>query len=144
MEVIDCTNNFVCSISAPTVDNPRYRVYCERHKKCNIFKKIARKSKRIASHTQEYDKKHPELKTGKLNHVVIKSLIVASLKSGFKCPDCGEVMELNGRSVNHPKTCSLDHIIPRWIGGTHDVENLRIVCYQCNQKKGRDERPTYV
>ena len=30
----------------------------------------------------------------------------------------------------------IDHIIPRKSGGTHDLDNLRVLCKSCNLRKG--------
>ena len=30
----------------------------------------------------------------------------------------------------------IDHIIPRKAGGTHDLDNLRVLCKSCNLRKG--------
>jgi 5-methylcytosine-specific restriction endonuclease McrA len=30
----------------------------------------------------------------------------------------------------------IDHIIPRKSGGTHDLDNLRVLCKPCNLRKG--------
>jgi 5-methylcytosine-specific restriction endonuclease McrA len=30
----------------------------------------------------------------------------------------------------------IDHIIPRKAGGTHDLDNLRVLCKNCNLRKG--------
>jgi 5-methylcytosine-specific restriction endonuclease McrA len=30
----------------------------------------------------------------------------------------------------------IDHIIPRKAGGTHDLDNLRVLCKRCNLRKG--------
>ncbi len=30
----------------------------------------------------------------------------------------------------------IDHIIPRKVGGTHDLDNLRVLCKPCNLRKG--------
>lgn len=30
----------------------------------------------------------------------------------------------------------VDHIIPRVAGGTHDLDNLRVLCKRCNLRKG--------
>lgn len=38
-----------------------------------------------------------------------------------------------------PQEVSVDHVIPRWKGGTHDMENLVTSCKECNQKKGVKE-----
>lgn len=34
------------------------------------------------------------------------------------------------------KQVTMDHIMPRSKGGSHDVENLQILCQDCNNKKG--------
>lgn len=31
---------------------------------------------------------------------------------------------------------SIDHIVPRAKGGTHDRQNLRVLCTTCNTRKG--------
>ena len=31
---------------------------------------------------------------------------------------------------------TIDHVIPLSKGGTNDIENLRLACYNCNWKKG--------
>lgn len=33
-------------------------------------------------------------------------------------------------------TATLDHIVPRALGGTHSVGNLLLACKPCNAKKG--------
>ena len=30
----------------------------------------------------------------------------------------------------------IDHVIPRKAGGTHDLDNLRVLCKSCNLRKG--------
>lgn len=31
---------------------------------------------------------------------------------------------------------AIDHVIPRKLGGTHDLDNLEPICLRCNSKKG--------
>jgi len=38
----------------------------------------------------------------------------------------------------------LDHVTPLFLGGRHDPDNLQVLCWSCNTKKGlkiRDYRP---
>lgn len=43
-----------------------------------------------------------------------------------------------GMQVFH-STASIDHIVPKSKGGTHEVSNLRLCCSKCNaMKNGRD------
>jgi 5-methylcytosine-specific restriction endonuclease McrA len=30
----------------------------------------------------------------------------------------------------------IDHVIPRKVGGGHDLDNLRVLCKSCNLRKG--------
>ena len=48
-------------------------------------------------------------------------------RDGTGCYYCGTYQPL-----------TLDHIVPRALGGTWEVENLRIACLPCNQQRGRD------
>lgn len=44
-----------------------------------------------------------------------------------KCAYCGEIIT--------PKNYTLDHIIPKIKGGTNNINNLVIACFDCNTKK---------
>lgn len=55
------------------------------------------------------------------NTILKKSLIE---ERGSYCESCGEEVELQ-----------VDHIIPISQGGTNNVENLQLLCYECHQKK---------
>mgnify|MGYP003453256218 CR=1 FL=1 len=46
-------------------------------------------------------------------------------RDGNKCVQCGSDKEL-----------TLDHIIPKWAGGTNSYENLQTMCGTCNRRKG--------
>jgi 5-methylcytosine-specific restriction protein A len=50
----------------------------------------------------------------------------------------GHVCQLCGRQG----ATSVDHIVPRSRGGTHDMDNLRAACISCNSRRGnRAARP---
>jgi 5-methylcytosine-specific restriction endonuclease McrA len=36
---------------------------------------------------------------------------------------------------DHPLYCTLEHVLARSQGGTHDPDNLRIACRECNNQK---------
>lgn len=61
----------------------------------------------------------------------IKELIAAATH----CPLCGVRMD-----GNHPDPTSkhLDHVIPLSVGGLHTLENVRVVCRDCNQRRPSD------
>lgn len=39
-------------------------------------------------------------------------------------------------ACKQPKHLTLDHIIPIVDGGGNDLQNLQLLCYNCNQEKG--------
>lgn len=45
-------------------------------------------------------------------------------RDGFKCGWCGSKDNLE-----------IDHIIPRSLGGTNDLKNLRILCRDCHRPR---------
>lgn len=53
------------------------------------------------------------------------------------CPLCGCLMTLKGNR-NAANFATLDHIIPKSEGGTNNIENLRLVCRICNNKRGSE------
>jgi hypothetical protein len=58
------------------------------------------------------------------------------LRAGFRCAWCGS--DLTGAK---PAQVTLDHLIPREDGGSHDPGNLVMACLSCNSARGaRDVR----
>jgi hypothetical protein len=52
-----------------------------------------------------------------------------------RCPLCGTAL------IDAPfqlDSKELDHIVPVYVGGTHTVDNVRIICRACNQRRPRD------
>lgn len=56
-------------------------------------------------------------------------------RDGPRCALCGEDVDFSLRSP-HPMSASVDHIIPRSRGGTHDADNLQLAHRTCNTRKG--------
>lgn len=52
----------------------------------------------------------------------------------WKCYLCGDQLSLDA-PANDPKELTLDHVLPRSLGGSHDSENLRTACRTCNVLK---------
>lgn len=56
---------------------------------------------------------------------------------GGVCPECGKKM-----SIKNPRGkasyMTIDHIVPKSLGGTNNIENLRGLCKDCNAKRGND------
>ena len=56
-------------------------------------------------------------------------------KSNGKCGICQEPIDTT-LAWPDPLSLSLDHIIPRSLGGTHSASNLQAAHLQCNAKRG--------
>lgn len=59
-------------------------------------------------------------------------------RDGWTCQICGESVNRTPWA-NDPKDATLDHIVPRSKGGSHDAENLRTACQLCNALRGDRE-----
>ncbi len=49
-------------------------------------------------------------------------------KKGNRCPICGNLIS--------PDSCTIDHIYPKSLGGGDEIENLQLLCAECNSFKG--------
>jgi len=50
------------------------------------------------------------------------------LRDRGECQYCGIALSISA--------CTIDHVIPKSKGGTHDWENVVLACAKCNQQKG--------
>lgn len=82
------------------------------------------------------------LKQAKLNGGFQKGLtkkkIIAA--KGNKCIWCGcacteEFQIIGGQPQPLPQTATVEHIVPIAKGGQHNLKNVAIACFECNQKK---------
>lgn len=65
-------------------------------------------------------------------------------QNGMICPECkrkGEFVAERGIVADGYIPFHIDHVIPTSKGGSNDRENLRVVCRECNLKKGNDIIP---
>ena len=88
---------------------------------------------------KEFDKR---TKTLKLDGQAREDLFIKfqeCFNNGFLCAYCNETMELKwGTELSF----TIDHIIPRKLGGKDDQNNLTFVCRSCNFLKG-DRQPDW-
>ena len=60
-------------------------------------------------------------------------------RDGPDCPICGVTMKMNPETgqINprSPMAATIDHVYPHSKGGTGRLENLQLLCTDCNQKK---------
>lgn len=50
------------------------------------------------------------------------------MRDDYRCCECG--------ATNQQTRLTIDHIIPRALGGTNDIDNLQTLCEECNTQKG--------
>ena len=55
-----------------------------------------------------------------------------------RCPGCG--VELDYEHGRRPDSAEPDHILPHKWGGRDTVENGRVLCRQCNIRRGAGRR----
>ena len=58
---------------------------------------------------------------------------------GPRCVYCSATTVLV-RKAKTDSWATIDHIIPRSNGGTDDIDNLVIACYDCNNSKGSEPK----
>jgi hypothetical protein len=63
-----------------------------------------------------------------LRYEVIKSL---ELRDGPDCFYCGQIFSIDRPGAQR----TLDHYMPRSLGGSNEPKNLRLACYSCNHAK---------
>lgn len=56
-------------------------------------------------------------------------------RDGTDCGICGEPVDMALRRSESNMCASVDHVVPRALGGTHDAENLQLAHLHCNQVK---------
>jgi HNH endonuclease len=56
-------------------------------------------------------------------------------RDGTDCGICGQLVDMTLRKSESGMCASVDHILPRALGGTHDPENLQLAHLYCNQVK---------
>lgn len=63
------------------------------------------------------------------------------VRDGWTCGFCGEAVE-DGLPSSSPWQATLDHIIPRSLGGSDDASNLRLLHRYCNAVRSNREALT--
>lgn len=53
----------------------------------------------------------------------------------WRCGLCGQEV-LRTEVAPHPRSPSLDHIVPMARGGGHTYDNVQLACFLCNSRKG--------
>jgi 5-methylcytosine-specific restriction endonuclease McrA len=58
---------------------------------------------------------------------------------GVICQDCNREMAFEQRNQRASNYATIDHILARGLGGTCDLNNIRVICLRCNGKKSKRE-----
>lgn len=115
------------------------RIFCARGanaKRCSTQCKIDAEGARVkdlyAMATQFIDGKYLGAQWRK---ALIEYLVE---RDGDKCGICNRKIDITLKSGTRGsrKGPSVDHIIPRSLGGTDDLTNLRLACWGCNHSRG--------
>lgn len=61
--------------------------------------------------------------------------LVELLHNSERCALCGKKLSGNFPELQSP---TIDHIIPLCVGGTHTMDNIRILCLSCNSRRPKD------
>lgn len=56
-------------------------------------------------------------------------------RDGWRCQICRRKVDRN-KVFPHPRSPTIDHIIPLAKGGTHEPRNVQTACFLCNSRKG--------
>lgn len=59
-----------------------------------------------------------------------------------RCCYCGVSMVLEDHM--HPRGATIEHVIPRSMGGTRGWWNLAAACLDCNQKRGNSDHRSFL
>lgn len=71
-------------------------------------------------------------------HVKYSPIMRLAERQGYRCYICGRTMVSGegNEGVQSFNTITLDHKVPRALGGTTEEDNIAACCYRCNQLKG--------
>jgi endonuclease I len=66
----------------------------------------------------------------------IRKRIYLAIIQNWQCYWCKqECREESG----HPNTATIEHITPRSKGGSNEMDNLAMACYNCNNRRGNED-----
>lgn len=77
----------------------------------------------------EHEKEVPPIGKKRLHKLIYRD--------GLFCHYCGCRCEISHDNIQRENTATVDHIIPKAIGGLDKIDNCVLACYKCNNSKGR-------
>lgn len=109
-----CSTPFLCLYGSRTCSEPCQQVWL-------------RSAKHEAKHRRRARERNAYVAP------VIRHIIYA--RDNHTCQLCGEPIDMNANAP-HPRSPSIDHIIPLARGGTHEPGNVQAAHFLCNSLKG--------
>ena len=92
---------------------------------------IALCEQKLAEHVASRQKRLLSLRRGVADPVPGSMRFKALARASSRCEACGVSNEIRALQV--------DHIVPKRVGGSNEISNLQVLCYQCNaEKRDRD------
>nr|DAK98265.1 MAG TPA: HNH endonuclease [Caudoviricetes sp.]DAP23410.1 MAG TPA: HNH endonuclease [Caudoviricetes sp.]DAQ06137.1 MAG TPA: HNH endonuclease [Caudoviricetes sp.] len=70
----------------------------------------------------------------------VRVLHLAQANGQTHCPDCGQPLAWG--TTLQPRSPEPDHVVPAARGGRDTIDNARVTCRQCNQKRGSKPIPS--
>lgn len=136
----DCMKTHAAEVPCRKCGHPSVATSGRKSATCDACK-IERKRQEIRRAKQKYGRNHRQ----RARHHGVKyiSFPVRSIyeRDGYKCQLCGKQVlpkaayrKRDGKI--HPRSPTIDHIVPMCKGGNHEPTNCQTACFSCNTKKG--------
>ena len=87
-------------------------------------------------------RKNEERGTSSPSYEDIERVVRKSVKNGFQCFYCNKALKLRDEKP-YKDVASLEHKLPVRLGGTSCLNNLELVCHECNIVKGTLKEATF-
>jgi 5-methylcytosine-specific restriction endonuclease McrA len=109
-----------CKIPFQSVYRNRRRRYCTDRCASRYLRRISRRLKRALLRKVTVERIDP---------------MMVYARDGWRCQRCGRAVDRRLRAP-HPKSASIDHIVPLSQNGAHAYRNVQLAHRICNTKKG--------
>lgn len=94
-------------------------------------------AKQFSKERQEHTRTIRQKETGKKSKVDRSVRIKVFERDNYRCQICG-------RGAQDGVTLEVDHIIPRAKGGSNNINNLQVLCFDCNRGKRDKVLPNLI
>lgn len=140
----ECMKSHATEVPCRRCGQPAIATLNRRSATCDACKRD-RKRQEIRRRKQKYGRNHRQ----RARHHGVKYVAfpVRTIyeRDGYKCQLCGKSV-LRAASIRkrdgkiHPRSPTIDHIVPMCKGGNHEPTNCQTACFSCNTEKGAESR----